>query len=49
MLLPVDLTKVHNIFKNLESGDGQQFSAHVADDVDWTVEGTQSILKAPGP
>ncbi|HYA63878.1 MAG TPA: nuclear transport factor 2 family protein [Candidatus Sulfotelmatobacter sp.] len=41
--MPVDLTKVRNIFKNLESGDGQQFFAHVADDVDWTVEGTHPL------
>ena len=38
--MPVDLTQVRNIFKNLERGDGQKFFAHVADDVDWTVEGT---------
>jgi len=43
MRTPVDLTKVRNIFKNLESGHGQQFFAHVADDVDWTVEGTHPL------
>src|ERR1700745_4516143 len=31
---------VREIFKNLESGDGKGFFDHVADDVDWIVEGT---------
>jgi len=41
--MPVNLTQVRNIFKNLETGDGHQFFAHVADDVDWTVEGTHPL------
>ena len=41
--MAVDLMQVRNIFKSLESGDGQQFFAHVADDVDWTVEGTHPL------
>ena len=31
---------VREIFKGLESGDGAAFFEHVADDVDWTVMGT---------
>jgi len=34
---------VREIFKNLESGDGKEFFDHVADDVDWTVEGTHPL------
>jgi ketosteroid isomerase-like protein len=34
---------VHEIFRNLESGDGQGFFDHVADDVDWIVEGTHPL------
>ena len=34
---------VHQIFKHLESGDGKRFFDHVADDVDWTVEGTHPL------
>src|ERR1700678_866850 len=34
---------VREIFKNLESGDGQGFFDHVADDVDWIVEGTHPL------
>ena len=34
---------VHQIFKHLESGDGKGFFNHVADDVDWTVEGTHPL------
>jgi len=31
---------IHEIFRHLESGDGKGFVEHVADYVDWTVEGT---------
>lgn len=31
---------VHEIFRHLESGDGKGFVEHVANNVDWTVEGT---------
>ena len=41
--MPADLTQVRNIFKNLETGDGTQFFTHVADDVDWIVEGTHPL------
>jgi ketosteroid isomerase-like protein len=34
---------VHQIFRNLESGDGKGFFEHVADDVDWIVEGTHPL------
>ena len=34
---------VRSVFKGLESGDGTSFFEHVADDVDWTVEGTHPL------
>jgi uncharacterized protein len=34
---------VRNIFKGLESGDGAAFFEHVADNVDWIVEGTHPL------
>ena len=34
---------VRSVFKGLESGDGASFFEHVADDVDWTVEGTHPL------
>jgi ketosteroid isomerase-like protein len=34
---------VREIFKNLESGDGTGFFDHVADNVDWIVEGTHPL------
>jgi hypothetical protein len=34
---------VRTIFKGLESGDGAAFFAHVADNVDWIVEGTHPL------
>jgi len=34
---------VRGLFKNLESGDGKGFFDHVANDVDWTVEGTHPL------
>jgi ketosteroid isomerase-like protein len=34
---------VRRIFAHLESGSGEQFFQHVADDVDWTVEGTHPL------
>jgi len=36
-------TYVREIFKNLESGDGEGFFDHVLDDVDWIVEGTHPL------
>lgn len=35
--------RVRSIFAELEQGDGSAFFAHVADDVDWTVEGTHPL------
>jgi uncharacterized protein len=37
------LSQIHDIFKNLETGDGGAFFTHVADDVDWIVEGTHPL------
>ena len=37
------LTDVQAIFKNLETGDGGAFFTHVAEDVDWIVEGTHPL------
>lgn len=34
---------VRKMFKGLETGDGADFFAHVADDVDWTVMGTHPL------
>jgi uncharacterized protein len=34
---------VREIFRNLESGDGKGFFDHVADDVDWIVEGNHPL------
>ena len=41
--LPLSDAYVRQIFKNLESGDGQGFFDHVLDDVDWIVEGTHPL------
>ncbi len=35
--------QVRAIFKELEAGDGASFFRHVADDVDWIVEGTHPL------
>jgi ketosteroid isomerase-like protein len=37
------LDRVREIFKGLENGNGGEFFTHVADDVDWTVEGTHPL------
>jgi uncharacterized protein len=34
---------VREIFKGLEDGDSAAFFTHVADDVDWTVMGTNPL------
>ena len=34
---------VQEIFKNVESGNGEGFFDHIADDVDWIVEGTHPL------
>ena len=41
--LPLSTAYVSEIFNNLESGDGKGFFDHVADDVDWIVEGTHPL------
>ena len=41
--MSVTLPQVHEIFKSLEAGNGAEFFTHVADDVDWTVEGTHPL------
>ena len=41
MAIPLD--RVRNIFKGLENGDGAAFFEHVADNVDWIVEGTHPL------
>ena len=35
--------RVREIFKGLENGDGAAFFEHVADNVDWIVEGTHPL------
>jgi ketosteroid isomerase-like protein len=35
--------EVRALFAHLEHGDGAAFFAHVADDVDWTVQGTHPL------
>jgi uncharacterized protein len=40
---PISVAYVQEIFGHLESGDGKKFFDHVADDVDWTVEGTHPL------
>ena len=39
----LSIAYVREIFKNLESGDGKGFFDHVAEDVDWIVEGTHPL------
>ena len=41
--MTVSPDEVRRLFKALESGDGAAFFAEVADDVDWTVEGTHPL------
>jgi ketosteroid isomerase-like protein len=41
--MSVTLTEVCDIFKSLEAGSGSEFFTHVADDVDWIVEGTHPL------
>ena len=40
---PVTIAYVQEIFRSLESGDGKAFFDHVAEDVDWIVEGTHPL------
>ncbi len=41
--MSVNVAEVRNLFKKLETGDGNEFFTHVADNVDWTVEGTHPL------
>ena len=41
--MTITLDRVREIFRGLEDGDGVAFFEHVADDVDWTVEGTHPL------
>jgi ketosteroid isomerase-like protein len=41
--MTVSPDEVRRLFKALENGDGAAFFADVADDVDWTVEGTHPL------
>ena len=41
--MSVTLSQVRDIFTNLVAGNGSEFFTRVADDVDWTVEGTHPL------
>lgn len=41
--MSVALSRVRDIFKSLVAGNGGEFFTHVADNVDWTVEGTHPL------
>jgi uncharacterized protein len=41
--MAVSPDEVRGLFRGLENGDGAAFFAHVADDVDWIVEGTHPL------
>ncbi len=41
--MTASVAQIREIFKHLEAGDGAGFFAHVADNVDWTVEGTHPL------
>jgi ketosteroid isomerase-like protein len=41
--MAITLDRVREIFMRLENGDGDEFFTHVADDVDWIVEGTHPL------
>jgi hypothetical protein len=41
--MAITADRVREIFKGLESGDGSAFFDHVADNVDWIVEGTHPL------
>ena len=41
--MALTIETVRNIFGNFESGHEHAFFDHVADDVDWTVEGTHPL------
>jgi uncharacterized protein len=39
----MNIEKVENLFKNLETGNSDNFFKHVSDDVSWTVMGTHPL------
>ena len=41
--MAINADTVRRIFSHLESGAGDNFFEHVADNVDWTVEGTHPL------
>jgi hypothetical protein len=41
--MAITADRVREIFKGLENGDGAAFFDHVADNVDWIVEGTHPL------
>jgi len=41
--MSVNVAQVRDLFKKLETGDGGEFFTHVAEDVDWTVQGTHPL------
>ncbi len=41
--MSIDSSMVRQIFSHLEAGAGDKFFDYVADDVDWTVEGTHPL------
>ena len=41
--MAITTERVREIFKGLENGDGAAFFEHVADNVDWVVEGTHPL------
>lgn len=41
--MPITVEHVRAIFDTLGTGSGDAFFAHVADDVDWTVQGTHPL------
>lgn len=41
--MTISIAQIREIFKNLEQGAGAAFFAHVADDVDWIVQGTHPL------
>ena len=41
--MTMSIAQIREIFKKLESGDGAAFFTHVAEDVDWIVQGTHPL------
>lgn len=41
--MTLTVESIRTIFSSLETGDGSAFFEHVADDVDWTVEGMHPL------